>query len=300
MRFHFLLTNHYPYGCYRIEDIVVPIAAGLGELGHTVSYGFDDDIPAWPAVTLVVENFNDPAIVEEIARRRASPERYCFGLIAHEDIADPTIFADERFPDRRPNFERVLALVDFTWTIVPCDYGGLEGGDRVRFLEYGYTSALRRDTGLPRDLDVLFYSDLGPRRVPLFNELVTHGLSVAATFGMLPEYMKYDLIDRSRVIADARRHDGVRFLAPTRIVTALHAGVIVVSEQHDKSPLASLYRYVMPATDSEFLDLCTGMARNPEVQSVGAMTREAFARETSMARNLKGVMAAPLFAELAG
>ena len=59
MRFHFLLTNHYPFGCYQIEDIVVPVAAGLAELGHTITYGFDGDIPPWPVINLVVENFNN-------------------------------------------------------------------------------------------------------------------------------------------------------------------------------------------------------------------------------------------------
>jgi hypothetical protein len=299
MRFHFLLTNHYPYGCYRIEDIVVPIAAGLTELGHTVTYGFDDDIPAWPVVNLVVENFNDPAVVDEIERRRSGAERYCFGLIAHEDIADPTVFAHEGFPDRRHNLERALALVDFGWTIVPCDYAAVAGGQRMQFLEYGYTPALRRDSVLVRDLDILFYGDLGPRRMPMFNTLVQRGLSVSATFGMLPEYLKYDLIDRARIVADARRHDAVRFLTPTRIVTALHAGVTVVSEQHDTSPLASLYRYVVTTSRDEFVDLCAAVARNPDALSLGAATREAFARDTSMARNLGAIMNRPLFTELA-
>ena len=301
MRFHFLLTNHYPYGCYRIEDVVVPIAAGLAELGHTVTYGFDDDIPAWPAVNLVVENFNDPAVVEAIERRRKGRERHAFGLIAYEDIADPGVFAHEGFPDRLANLRRALALMDFGWTIVPCDYSAFEGGARMRFLQYGYTKSLRRASVLPRDLDILFYSDLGPRRVPMFNRLVQRGLSVAATFGMLPEYMKFDLIDRSRVIADARRDDGVRFLAPTRIAMALHAGVTVVSEQHDTGPLADLYRYVVTAAPGgEFLDICAGIARNPDALGLGAATREAFAKDTSMARNLGIVMDAPIFVELAG
>lgn len=299
MRFHFLLTNHYPYGCYRIEDVVVPIAAGLGELGHNVTYGFDDDIPPWPAVNLVVENFNDPAVVEEIGRRRQSRERYCFGLIAHEDLADPTVFANEDFPDRRPNLERVLGLIDFGWTVIPCDYGNMPGGERMCFLEYGYTAALRRDSTLPKDLDVLFYSDLGPRRLPLFNALVQRKLSVSATFGLLPEYVKFELIDRARLIADARRNEDVRFMAPTRLVIALHAGVGVVSEAFDTGPLSTLYRYVVTTDAGGFLDTCANVARNPDILRLGAMAREAFARDTSMARNLRAAMQGPLFSELA-
>ncbi len=299
MRFHFLLTNHYPFGCYRIEDIVMPVAAGLAELGHSVTYGFDDDIPPWPAVNLVVENFNDTALVDEIARRRGGGGRYCFGLLAHEDIADPTVFTHPDFPHRRLNLERALTLIDFGWATIPCDYDGLPGGEKMRFLEYGYVPALRRDSVLPRDIGVLFYGDLGPRRVPLFNALVERGLSVSATFGMLPEYLKLELLDRCRVVADVRRDDGIRYLTPTRIVAALHAGVAIVSEQYDVGPLSRLYRYAAGTDLAQFLDMCMTVSLSPKVRELGIAARELFANETSMARNLRTVMNGPVFAELA-
>lgn len=299
MRFHFLLTNHYPFGCYRIEDIVVPVAAGLAELGHFVTYGFDADIPPWPTINLVVENFNDPAVVDEMARRRSGGSRYCFGLLAHEDLEDDTVFAHPDFPHRRRNLERALTLIDFGWSIIPTDYGALPGGERMRFLEYGYVPALRREDVLPRDIDVLFYGDVGARRLPLFNALVQRGLSVTATFGLLPDFMKLEFLDRCRVVADVRRHDRIRYLTPTRIVAALHAGVAVVSEQYDTSPLSRLYRYVAGTELAEFCDLCATVAPSPRVRELGAASRDLFAAETSMARNLRAAMTAPIFAELA-
>lgn len=300
MRFHFVLTNHYPYGCYRIEDIVVPIAAGLAELGHNVTYGFDDDIPPWPVVNVVVENFNNPALVDEMARRRSGATRYCFGLIAHEDPQDDTVFAHPDFPDRRRNLERALSLIDFGWMIVPGLYPELRPGVSLRLLEFGYVAALRRNSVLPRDIDVLFYSDLGPRRLPLFNTLVQRGLSVSASFGILPDYLKFELIDRARVVADVRRDDRVRCLTPTRIAAALHAGVAVVAEQYDTGPLSGLYRYVVPTDMAEFLDTCVAVARSPKAMELGATLRAQFARETSMAANLQAAMGDAVFAELAG
>ena len=300
MRFHFLLTNHFRYGCFRIEDICVPIATGLGALGHTVTYGFDDDVPPWPAVNLLVENFNNPALVEQMERLRAGPQRFCFGLVGHEDIADAGVFANPSFPGRRPHLERALQLVDFGWTIVPCDYTATPGGERMRFLEYGYAPELRHDASLPRDIDVLFYSELGPRRLPLFNALVSRGLKVEASFGLLPAFFVQDLIDRAKVVADIGRADGLRFLTPTRICAALQRGATVLSEQIDKSRLARLYRYTAPVSIDDFVDTAVMVARSEQGPEIGLKAREMFAAETSMAANLRRVMDHQVFAELAG
>lgn len=300
MRFHFLLTNHFRYGCFRIEDICVPIATGLGDLGHSVTYGFDDDVPPWPAVNLLVENFNNPALVEQMERLRAGPQRFCFGLVGHEDIAGSGVFDNPSFPDRWRNLERALGLVDFGWTIVPCDYGTLPGGERVRFLEFGYAPGLRHDSSLPRDIDVLFYGELGPRRLPLFNALVGRGLKVEASFGLLPAFFVQDLIDRAKIVADIGRADGLRFLTPTRICAALQRGATVLSEQIDKSPLAKLYRYTAPVTLDDFVETAVVVARSDRGPEIGLRAREIFAAETSMVANLRRAMDLPVFAELAG
>lgn len=299
MRFHFLLTNHFRYGCFRIEDICVPIATGLGELGHIVTYGFDDDVPPWPAVNLLVENFNNPAVVDQMARLKAGPQRYCFGVVGHEDIADAAIFDNPAFPDRRRNLERALTLADFGWTIVPCEYGALAGGERMRFLEFGYARSLRHNASLPRDIDVLFYGELGGRRLPLFNALVGRGLKVEASFGLLPAFFVQDLIDRAKIVADIGRADGLRFLTPTRICAALHRGATVMSEQIDRGPLAKLYRYAAPVTIDDFVETAVAVAQSGRAPEIGQKARELFAVETSMAASLLRAMTLPLFAELA-
>jgi hypothetical protein len=299
MRFHFLLTNHFRYGCFRIEDICMPIAMGLGELGHTVTYGFDDDVPPWPAVNLLVENFNNPAVVDQMERLKSGPQRFCFGLVGHEDLADSGVFRHPSFPDRLRNLERALQLVDFGWTIVPCDYSGLPGGQRMRFLEYGYSPGLRHESGLPRDIDVLFYGELGDRRLPLFNALVGQGLRVEASFGLLPAFFVQDLIDRAKIVADIGRAEGLRFLTPTRICAALQRGATVLSERIDRSPLAKLYRYTAPVTLGDFVETAVAVARSGRAPEIGQKARDLFAAETSMSVNLRRVMDLRVFTELA-
>ncbi len=298
MRFHFLLTNHYPYGVYRIEDHVRLIGGGLAALGHKITYGFDDDVAPWPAINLLVEFFNQSPVVEQVIGLKAGKkERYAFGLICTADLQDGSLMDDPAFPDRRPSLERILPHMDFAWTAVPCDYGALAGGDRVRFLEYGYVPSLRRPDILPRDIDVLVYGGLGERRTPLFNALVQRGLSVSATTGILPGYFKNDLLDRARVVLDVRRLDTVRFLSPSRLCMALHAGAAVVSETFDGGPLSRFYQYTAPVRFEEIVDVCATVARADACLELGRVARDAFARETSMTANLRRVMDLPVFEE---
>lgn len=299
MRFHFLLTNHYPYGLYKIEDHVKLVAGGLVALGHNVTYGFDDDVVPWPAVNLLVEFFNDSPVVDQVIGLKSGGGRYVFGLICHEDLQDDSVMRDPQFPGRRPSLERLLPHMDFGWTAVPCDYSGVPGGENMRFLEYGYVPALHRPGVLVRDIDVLFYGYVGPRRMKLFEALAQNGLSVAMTTGILPGYFKYEFLDRARLIADVRRVETVRFLAPARICAALHSGVTIVAEQFETGALSTFYQYMAGVRSEEFLDLCIRVARADECLAIGVAARAAFAQNTSMADNLRRAMDLPIFQELA-
>ncbi len=299
MHFHFLLTNHYPYGVYKIEDHVKLIVGGLLALGHKVTYGFDDDVAPWPSVNLLVEFFNRSPVVDQVIGLKAARTRYAFGLICHEDLQDPVMDHPD-FPDRRAGLERLLPHMDFVWTAVPSDYAALAGGERVRYLEYGYVPSLRRPNILTRDIDVLFYGFVGERRGPVFNALGQRGLSVSMTTGILPGYFKNDLLDRARVVADVRRSEEARFLAPSRLATVLHAGVALVAERFDAGPLSAFYRYTANAPMSELIDLCERVARADQCLALGAAARDEFAANTSMAANLRRVMDLPVFEELAG
>lgn len=298
MHFHFLLTNHYPYGVYKIEDHIKLIGGGLAALGHKITYGFDDDVVRWPGVNLLVEFFNFSPVVDQVIGLKTSSTRYAFGLICHADLQDTSVMADPNFPDRRPSLERLLPHMDFAWTVVPCDYGSIPGGEKMRYLEYGYVPSLRRPDRLARDRDVLIYGSVGSRRSDLFNALVQRGLSVSMTTGILPGYFKNDLLDRARVVVDVRRSDAVRFLSPSRQCTVLHAGAAIVAEAFDASPLSKLYSYGAAVPFRDVVDMCVTVARSDACGELGRLARDTFARETSMAANLRRVMDHPVFREV--
>jgi hypothetical protein len=302
MHFHFQLANHYFGGLYLIEDIVTPVVWGLRERGHRVTMGFLPELPPWPSIVLVMEYFELDHVTEGFLQWRNDPsERKCVGLICTEDISDRLVMDHPDYPGRRRNLLRVLPHCDFVWPIVPSDYHEHVPAERLSFLDFGYVDALRRD-GLPaneRDIDVLLYGSLNDRRRGVLDELKKRGLKVAATRGLLPDYMRDNLIGRARVVLDLKRADDVKFTSPSRICTAVQMGATLVSEKFDTSRMASLYAYTQACAFDEVVDRCCALALAPDCLELGLAARERFNRETSMADNLGQAMALPIFAELA-
>lgn len=302
MHFHFQLANHYFAGIYRIEDIVAPVMWGLRALGHRVTTGILPDLPAWPSAVVLLEYFDREGSVEEVLNWKlgAGPAK-CLGLICTEDINDPLVMEDPQFPRRRENLLRLLPHCDFVWTLVPSDYESHVAAERLAFLDYGYVAALRRE-GWPaeaRDIDVLFYATLNERRRGVAGALERHGLRVAATRGYLPDYIRYNLMSRARLVVDMRRGEEVRYTSPSRICAALQMGSTVVSEKFDTSRLGALYPYTEACDFGEIVERCATLARAADVVDRGLAARERFKAATSMADNLRRAMALPVFGRIA-
>lgn len=302
LHFHFQLANHYFGGLYLIEDIVAPVVWGLRSRGHRVTMGFLPDLPLRPSVVVLLEFFNKDDIVDSFLQWRSDQaDQKCIGLICTEDIHDKLVMEKPEHPGRQRNLLRVLPQCDFVWPIVPSEYDRYVPAERLAFLDFGYVEALRRD-GLPardRDIDVLLYGSMNERRRRVLDELTARGLKVAATRGLLPDYMRDDLIGRAKVVLDLRRSDDVKFTSPTRICTALQMGATLVSEKFDTSRLGALYAYTQACAMDEIVERCCDLVRAPDCIELGLEARERFSRETSMAGNLDQAMRLPIFAELA-
>jgi hypothetical protein len=301
MHFHLQLANHYFAGLYRIDDIVSPLIWGLRAHGHRVTTGMLPDLPPWPSAVILLEYFDrDGAITEILNWKRGAAGRACLGLVCTEDLNDALVMDDPKFPRRRANLLRLLPHCDFVWTIIPGGYEAHVAPDRLAFIDYGYVEALRRD-GWPaakRDIDVLFYATINDRRRRLYEALEKQGLRVAATRGYLPDYVRFNLMSRSRIVLDVRRGNDVRFTSPSRIAAALQVGSTVVSEFFDTSRLGALYPYTQAAEFAEIEERCLRLARAPDVVEIGLAARERFKAETSMAENLRPALSLPIFREL--
>lgn len=293
-KFSFYLNNHPTGSLVTIGDILQPIAAGLAEAGHSVQYE-NRFFYNRPIVNLIVEFFADDVFVESLLERKRSlgPD-FVFGVLVTEDIADPSVMDNPSFPNRRENLRRVLEVADFVWSLVPIgDYTRfVPEPARVAFLRLGYVHALaekRRPGG--QDIDVLLYGLIVPRRDQAMAGLAKRGWTVRSTLGVMPDYIRIDMLRRSRIVLDIRRAEWVRFNSPSRIVAALHAGVAVVSERVDAGELDYLFAYADVHPYEELIDACDRQLKGDPL-AFGMDAQRRFRLEAPMRAFLKAPLAA--------
>ena len=288
MLFNIYLGNHTAYDFLRMQDILAPIAAGLAEAGHDVKFDLQRFVPA-PAVNLVVEFFKPDFLDQLTAFKKASGSKLVLGILGTEDMDDASVMANPKQPWRRANFETALRMADFAWTLLPNTdwYSGRVGTGRAGFLRYGHSASLReKPATAPKDIDCLVYGTSGPYRQKIIDQLRARGRTVFVSECALPDYLRHDVVSRSRLILDIRRNEGVRYCSPSRICYGLHSGTAVVAERFDGSELGSLYRYCQAAEPAEFVDRIDQLLAG-DTDQLANEALERFAAQTSMRRNME-------------
>jgi hypothetical protein len=306
MLFNFFLANHLTGGLRGMPDLVQPIYHGLADAGHDV-VGFGLGMQSAPAVNVFLEFFPDDAFVEGLLKLKIQlGDKFIFGVICTEDVEDKLVMEQPEHPRRRPNLERVLAVADFVWTLLPQveAYERMTGAGKVALLRYGFTERflndrILRDPAL-RDLDVLMYGNPTPYRTTVVDDLRRRGFNCfVSDRQVLPDFITNDVVSRSKLVLDLRRGTGVRFPSPTRICKAVHAGARVVSEHLGDSPIANLYDYTAHAPYTQLADRCEALLRGGRYVEEGLEALQRFRTETSMRQNILDALALPIFKRLA-
>ncbi len=303
MIFNFILRNHHDTSLNSMADLLQPIWHGLRENGHQV-IGFGTRFYKPPAVNVLVEFFNEDPFVDGLLRlKQEQGEGMILGLICTEDPQDGMVMND--FPNRRPNLERILSVVDFVWTLLPVrEYYERAGvSDRTRVLRYGFSpGCLDRDLitdPLRRDLDAVLYGNEHGRRATVAAAIRQRGVGCVVTYReFYPGFMTDDLLRRSKLVLDLRRGEQVRFLSPTRIVKALHSGALVLSERFDTSEIAGLYDYTVTCAYEEMAERAVDLVRSGDAVALGLETLSRFKAGPSMASNIAAAMTLPVFDRL--
>jgi hypothetical protein len=292
-KFNIYLKNHSSGSLVTIGDILQPLAAALAEAGHSVQYE-NTFFYNRPFVNLLVEFFEDNVFVDSILeRKRSLGADFVFGVLVTEDIGDPSVMDNPSYPHRRENLRRVLAAADFVWSLVPIDdyRNFVPDPGRVAFLRFGYVHALaqKRRPG-EQDIDVLVYGLPLPRRDQVLGALSSRGWAARSTFGVMPDYVRADMLRRSKVILDIRRAKWVRYNSPSRIVAGLHAGVAVVSERFDSGELSYLFGYVQADPYETIVQGCDALLRKDPI-AFGLEAQRRFRLEAPMRAFLKQPLA---------
>jgi len=305
MVFNFVLKNLDALAVNSLSDLLSPIYAGLSENGHHV-IGVGTRLLAAPAVNVFVESFHDNAFTEELlGLKKAGGEKFLFGIICAEDIADDVAMQVAPAPQRRANLFRLLAEADFVWTLLPQKprLESLCPSDRIALVEYGFTERCldpypTRDA-TARDIDFVVYGNDSPYRAAVTDALKNQGFSHFVGYRELyPNFVADDAIRRAKVLIDLRRRPEVRFLSPTRIIKGLHFGVTVLSERFDASEIATLYAYTEACPYEELAARCREIIRRGNFVEQGAQALNKFRAETSMRDNMKRALSLPVFQAL--
>lgn len=305
MIFNFVLANHHETSLNSLGDLVEPIYQGLEACGHHV-IRFGTDFHEAPMINVMVEFFKDDSIVDDLLRfKRELGDRFVLGLLCTEDPEDEQVMSV--YANRRPNLERLAAAADFVWTLLPVErfYAAICGPERVAFLRYGFSADYVEPDIIAdpqaRDIDVLLYGNPHPHRQRVVAALAEAGLNCVTTQReAYPEFAAADLVRRAKLVLEIRRSPDVRFLSPTRIMRALHAGTVVVAERFDTSPLAELYAYTVPSDYAAMAATCRQLIADGGYVERGFAALAKFRAETSMRERMDRVLGLPVFARLAG
>jgi hypothetical protein len=277
-----------------IGDILQPLAAGLVEAGHSVHYE-NSIFYNGPVANLLVEFFPNRDFVDAVLEnKRSHGSGFNFGVLVTEDIGDPSVMDNPSFPNRREHLLRVLEVADFVWSLVPItDYARFVPDPRkVAFLKFGYVHSLaeQRRPG-SQDIDVLIYGVTVPRRDAIMADLSKRGWNVRTTLGVMPDYVRLNMLRRTKLILDIRRAEWVRFNSPSRIVAGLHAGVAIGAEQFDTGDLGYLFSFCRTAPYEEMADSVDRLLKEDAV-GFGIEAQRRFRMEAPMRAFLKEPLAA--------
>lgn len=262
-RVNILLHNHGPLRHVgpALEPLVNYFWRTLAALGFEVTA--TDDKLEREAVNVYFEYFLDERLLHKLfAIKRNYGVRV--GVIAteliiandipylrdgslHVDVgAGRAATGDESAQASRLRVANLLAHAasfDFTWSLLDRTNAlMLRYNPNSYLFPVGYLSPLRPAATVPKDIDVLFFGALTPRRAAFVEEIRAARLNVTCIgrhtdIGYVPEFVLDSYIDRAKIVLNltfADRMDGTdespKFVSCGRVPSALSRGALVVSE----------------------------------------------------------------------
>lgn len=175
------------------------------------------------------------------------------------------------------NLKRVLNGAEDIW-----DYSAenivllREHGISARHLPVGYHEKMEQIRHGERNIDVIFYGSVNPRRKRVLDELSAAGLSVKALFGVYKQE-RDGFISRSRIVLNIH-HYSTKIFEAVRISYLLNNRCFIVSEESSVYPYDGVEMCLVPYDN--IVDTCRRYLQNQD-----RMEEEAFAAYSSFKRH---------------
>jgi len=289
-RVNILLHNHGPLrqAGAALEPLVNYFWRTLASLGFAVTVTADKLEPA--AVNLYFEYFLDERLLHKLfAIKRNYGTR--IGVVATELIVDndiPYLREGNLHVDpgtglaagqadvvqasklRVKNLLAHAASFDFTWSLLDRTHALMRSLNPNSYLfPIGYLPPLRPVAAVPKDIDVLFFGALTPRRAAVIDEIRAAKLNVVCVgrnteIGYVPEFALDSFIDRAKMVlnltfADPRAGGGdQQFASGGRVPSALARGALVVSEAIAQDNYYA--PFIVSAAPSDLAARCAALA----------------------------------------
>jgi hypothetical protein len=252
MRFHFCTLNHNGPGKETLGDMYDWFAAGLADLGHTVSRGDDLDTGA---MNLLWDNFR----AGMGAALRQSGVRY--GIVATELPDGEGGFnwrRDSPWPERFAAFPEVAQGASFIWSMIESAQPYYARFAPCAFIELGYSDRLLPPSAVRRmqpPVDFGFYGLRTPYRAEVMAALEARGVRVAWPERLPDTAAIQAFIATTRIGLNFRQSDRWPIPSPTRLGRYLHARRLLVSE-HTKVPTRQGELVHMAPPEADFIAWC--------------------------------------------
>jgi len=172
-----------------------------------------------------------------------------------------------------PQRLEVLRRAEQVWDYSPENAAFLtaKGLKDIRLLPLGFHEKLMTIAPATKDLDVLFYGSIKPRRRQILEELNKH-CRLGAVFGVYGP-QRDALIARSRIILNMHNYSA-QILEQVRITYLLNNGCCVVSEDSALNPLQGM---IVTAPYEKLVETCLGyLADEPRRLAFAAEAQRLF------------------------
>lgn len=186
---------------------------------------------------------------------------------------------------------QILLHAQDVWDYLPENITFLQTqGIAAKYLPIGYHPKLQLiSQDQPKDIDLLFYGWLTPRRVAYFEGFRNRGIKNFQAHCMLFGAQRDALIARSRVVLSIHQHPDLRTLSATRAAYLLNNGCFFISETCASNPYSSIN--LQFGSLDELIAMAQHFAAHPaEAQNLGLQWQEQFKRDYPMVDLLLAVL----------